>query len=238
MLGGWELGVGSCRAQRHERLAFIVVEAGPGCGYCRRWLPAGQRARPYAALARRGPASLRRDRRVRPAAGDGLLARAHPSRHVLLPSPRDRRHHQRKLRRRVDRPHHRAIWLRNCAEARQPAAASRRCINSCATCEREDPRASRSMARVAPRELRSLGPCGSPRTRATRCCRFTWRRRPTGACAAGTGRRSRSRSAPSHSWLANRSRWRRDRRTTRSKSCVPTSSADLSHSNSGLTRYS
>ncbi len=87
MLGGWELGVGSCRAQRHERLAFIVVEEGPGCRYCRRWLPSGQRARSYTALARRGPASLRRDRRVRSAAGDGLLARAHPFRDVLLPSP-------------------------------------------------------------------------------------------------------------------------------------------------------
>ncbi len=69
--------------------------------------------RPHAALACRGSASLRRDRRVRPAAGDGLLARAHPFRDLLLPSPGHRRHHQRELRRRVDRPHHRAVWLRN-----------------------------------------------------------------------------------------------------------------------------
>ena len=42
-----------------------------------------------------------------------LLARPHPARHRLLPPPRHRRDHQRELRRRMDRAHHRALRLRH-----------------------------------------------------------------------------------------------------------------------------
>ena len=237
MLGGWELGVGSCRRSAMSDWRSSWSKRAKAAAIAGARLSADQRARAHAALARRGPASLRRHHRVRPAAGDGLLARPHPSRHLLLPPPRHRRHHQRKLRRRVDRAHHRAVRLRNrerLDNPRRPEGDAQLVRDM----ERGGPPASRSMARAAPRESRSPAPCGWPRATGNPCCRFTSRRRRTGACAAGIERRSRSRSARSHLWLASRSRWRRERRTTRSKSYGPTSSTDLSHSNSALTRYS
>ena len=227
MLGGWELGVGSCRAQRHERLALIVVEAAQAAAIAGLGYPLDQRPRAHAALACRGPASFRRHRRVRPAAGHGLLARPHSARDLLLPPPRHRRHHQRELRRRVDRPHHRAVRIRNrerIDDPRRPEGdASARARHARGEARRVHARwpARPGASRAARRRV-----AGRAR-RATRCCRFTSRLRRTGACAVGTERRSRSRSARSRWWLASRSRWRRERRTMRSKSYGPTSSDRL-----------
>ena len=62
----------------------------------------GQRRR-----ARRG------DPRPRAASHSCLLARPHPPGHALLSTPRHRRDHQRKLRRRVDRADHHEVRLRH-----------------------------------------------------------------------------------------------------------------------------
>ena len=93
---------------RSSRIKRFQVAAIAGLG-----LSADQRPGSHAALACRGPAASRCHSGIRPSAGHGLLARPHSSRDVLLPPPRHRRHHQRELRRRVDRPHHRAVRIRD-----------------------------------------------------------------------------------------------------------------------------
>ena len=84
----------------------------------------------------------------------------------------------------------------------------------------------------ARREWRSPAPCGSPLRRATRCCRFTSRRRRSGACEAGIERRSRSRSARWRSSSASRSRSPKGTRTMRSNRRGSISSDASPHSRS------
>ena len=77
-------------------------------------------------LAHRGPRTLRGHHAERPPADHGVLARPDSARHVLLQAQGHRRHHQRELRRRMDRRHHRAIRLRHGTRldlARRPAGA-------------------------------------------------------------------------------------------------------------------
>ena len=85
-------------------------------------------------MARRGTAASRCDHRLGAAAGHGVLARSHPSGHLLFPPSRHRRDHERELRRRVDRTNHRAVRLWHRARldvARRPqgdaATRPRRC---------------------------------------------------------------------------------------------------------------
>ena len=118
---------------------------------------ADRRARPHAAVARRGPRTLRRDRASGPSADPRVLARAHPARHLLLPPSRHRRHHQRELRRRVDRADHRALRLRHGARIDLARRARARCCSCAATWRRAAPRDSPSTARAGRRGARSPG---------------------------------------------------------------------------------
>ena len=134
----------------------------------------------------------------------------------LFSAPRHRRHHQRELRRRMDRAHHGEVRLRRGARidvARRnegAAAAGSRC---------EVARAwhSRSMVRAARRKSRSQERCGWRKPPAIRCCRFTARPPRAGRSTAGIARRSRSRSRPWRSRSPNRSMCRGMRTTRRSK---------------------
>ena len=74
-------------------------------------IPSSPRSAARSAGSEDGAAHLDAGRAVGPPADPRALARPHPARHPLLPRPRHRRHHQRELRRRVDRPHHAALRL-------------------------------------------------------------------------------------------------------------------------------
>ena len=141
----------------------------------------------------------------RPPADHGVLARAHPAGDLLFPPPRHRRHHQRELRRRVDRRHHRAVRLRHRARidlTRRPqGAAAAEARHGGWPAGRRSP----STVRAVPAASRSRARSGWRRAPAIPCCRFTSRPTATGPPAAGTARRSPSRSRRSRLRSASRS---------------------------------
>ena len=101
-----------------------------------------------------------------------VLARPHPAGHGLLQAPRHRRHHQRELRRRVDRAHHHEVWLRHGARL----VVARRAEGAAADGARRRAAArsrSRSTARAVRRASRSRARSGCRRSPATRSFRFT-----------------------------------------------------------------
>ena len=160
-------------------------------------VPRHQRPRLHVALARSAATTLRRNLRVGPLSGHGLLARPNPSGHLLLPPARHRRHHQRQLRRRMDGEDHPPVRLHDGAGIDVAAMRrARRCARS-GGWKRATPSASRSTDRGARPAWHSPGHCGWRRSRAIRSCRSTSRRARAGPRRAGTRRRCRCRSAAS-----------------------------------------
>ena len=105
----------ACKRLQASAIGAHRVSARSGC------------AGPLVPLARRGPraSSTRCARRVAVPVMAFWHGRILPA-HLLLPPPRHRRHHERELRRRVDRAHHRPVRLRHRARLDVTRAARAR----------------------------------------------------------------------------------------------------------------
>ena len=160
----------------------------------------------------RGAEHLDARRARRPAADPRVLARPDPRRDALLPRSRHRRHHERELRRRVDRADHPAVRLRHGARidvarrrARARAAAARHGRRPAGGVHRRRPARARAR-RAARRRLARERDRQSDRAVSHRGVELLDGRR------AGTAIRCRSPAATSRSRSARRSTCRAEGR--------------------------